>query len=469
MVKKIAGFNIVACINNKKTVHRGYSNLLKPIRTLIDLSIINGVMYYMNSVLYLDLIYILFFNASWMLISFNNQFYNLYRNARPSKAVYLIIAQFSTFFLAYFTYFGIFKEDNAVNDQLLTLLLIYSLIVVFKLSIVVLLKGYRIAGGNYRNVIIIGEDESVSVLRKYFNSRLELGYRLKGYFSDSNTKAGKFLGEISESFNFALQNNIDEIYVSMNSISKEQINEFEIFADNNLITLKLVPDYKGVFRKMEAVQYYDYLPVISFRKQPLDDIFRRFMKRSFDLLFSALVIVLLLTWLIPIIALLIRWESKGPIFFKQKRDGLNGISFGCYKFRSMRSSEEANKIQATKRDPRITKMGAFMRKTSIDEMPQFINVLLGNMSVVGPRPHMLQHTQEFSKSVNKYMVRHFVKPGITGLAQIKGYRGEIKVKSDINNRVKLDIFYLENWSLILDIRIILRTISNAISGEDNAY
>jgi len=240
----------------------------------------------------------------------------------------------------------------------------------------------------------------------------------------------------------------------MNSISKEQIKEFEIFADNNLITLKLVPDYKGVFRKMGAVQYYDYLPVISFRKLPLDDIFRRFIKRSFDIAFSVLVLTLLLSWLIPIIAILIRWESKGAIFFKQERDGLNGRAFDCYKFRSMRTTKDAHKIQATKADARITKMGAFMRKTSIDELPQFINVLLGNMSVVGPRPHMLQHTQEYSKSVNKYMVRHFVKPGITGLAQIKGYRGEIKIKADINNRVKLDIFYLENWSLILDIIIV---------------
>ncbi len=437
--------------------------------TLIDLSIINGVMYYMNPGLYLDLVYILFFNAAWMLISFNNQFYNLYRNARPSKAVYLIIAQFSTFFLAYFTYFGIFKEGDAVNDQLITLLLLYSLIVLTKLSIVLLLKGYRIAGGNYRNVIIVGEDESVAVLRKYFNSRLELGYRLKGYFSDTNSKADKFLGNTQEGFKFALENNIDEIYLSMNSVSKELIKEYEIFADNNLITLKLVPDYKGAFRKMGAVQYYDYLPVISFRKLPLDDVFRRLIKRLFDIVFASLVLLLLLSWLIPLIALLIRWESKGPIFFKQDRDGLNGKAFGCYKFRSMRTTEDAHKIQATKEDPRITKMGAFMRKTSIDELPQFINVLLGNMSVVGPRPHMLQHTQEYSKSVNKYMVRHFVKPGITGLAQIKGYRGEIKINADINNRVKLDIFYLENWSLILDIRIVIQTVSNAIRGEENAY
>jgi len=450
-------------------VHRGYSNLLKPIMALIDMSIINVVMYYMNPVLYLDLVYILFFNTAWLLISFNNQFYNLYRNARPSKATYLIIAQFSTFFLAYFTYFGIFKEGNAVNDQLITLVLIYSLIITNKLTIAVLLNGYRIAGGNYRNVIIIGEDESVSVIRKYFISRLELGYRLKGYFSDSGNNDADLLGKISESFNFAIDNNIDEIYLSMSSISKEQIKEFEVFADNNLITLKLVPDYKGVFRQMGAVEYYDYLPVISFRQRPLDDIFRRFIKRLFDIVFSILVLSLLLSWLIPIIAFLIRWESKGPIFFKQKRDGLNGRAFGCYKFRSMKLNMEANQVQASKQDTRITKIGAFMRRTSIDELPQFINVLFGSMSVVGPRPHMLQHTQEFSKSVNKYMVRHFVKPGITGLAQIKGYRGEIKVKTDINNRVKFDIFYLENWSIILDLRIVLQTVSNAISGEENAY
>ena len=452
-------------------MHKGYSNLLKPIITLIDLLVINGVMYYMNPGLYLDVVYILFFNSAWLLISFNNKFYNTYRNALTSKAVYLVIKQFSTFFLAYFTYFGIFKNGNEVNDQLTTLFIIYSIIVFVKLAIAALLKGYRIAGGNYRNVIIIGEDESVSVLSDYFISRLELGYRLKGYFSDTEAQEnkGNYLGKIVNSLDFALQNKIDEIYLSMNSVSREQIKDFELFADNNLISLKLVPDYKGVFRKVGDVQYYDYLPVISFRKQPLDDAFKRIIKRLFDIVFSLAVSLLLLSWIIPIVGILIRLESKGPIFFKQKRDGLNGESFVCYKFRSMRSSELANKIQATKSDVRITKIGAFIRKTSIDELPQFINVLFGNMSVVGPRPHMLQHTQEYSKSVNKYMVRHFVKPGITGLAQTRGCRGEIKVLSDINNRVKFDVFYLENWSLLLDIRIVLKTISNAISGEENAY
>jgi putative colanic acid biosynthesis UDP-glucose lipid carrier transferase len=437
--------------------------------TIIDLMIVNGVMYFTNQDLYLDLVYILFFNIAWLLISYNNQFYNIYRNARPSKVVYLTISQFTTFFLAYFTYFGIFKEGVTVNSQLMTLLSIYTLIIFSKLLIVIIIKGYRIAGGNFRNVIILGEDESANVLRDYFNTRVELGYRLKGYFSDLNKSTGNYLGAIKDSFDYALNNEIDEIYLSLNTVSKEQIKEFEMFADNNLITLKLVPDSKGVFRKVMDVQYYDYLPVILFRKLPLDDVIKRFIKRAFDIVFSLCVIVFLLSWLVPIIAVLIKLESKGPLFFKQKRHGLNGVAFGCYKFRSMRVNDDADNIQATKQDSRITKIGAFMRKTSIDELPQFINVLFGSMSVVGPRPHMLQHTKVYSKSVNKYMVRHFVKPGITGLAQIKGYRGEIKVQSDINNRVRFDIFYLENWSLILDIRIIAQTVSNAISGEENAY
>lgn len=450
-------------------MHRGYSNLLKPIMVLLDLAVINLVMYFVNPPLYLDLVYILFFNSAWLLISYNNQFYNVYRTASPSKVVYQTLAQFTTFFLAYFTYFGIFKEGLTVSNQLETLVWIYSILVVQKLLIVITIKWYRIAGGNYRNVIIIGEGESTSVLRKYFKTKTELGYRLKGYFSDLTDTEEQYLGKIKEAKAFALQNEIDEIYLSINALSKQQILDFEIFADNNLMALKLVPDAKGVFRKMMDVQYYDYLPVILFRKLPLDDSFKRFIKRLFDIVFSLAVIILLLSWLFPIIAILIKLESKGPILFKQERHGLSGKSFSCYKFRSMCVNEQSDSVQATKQDVRITKTGAFIRKTSIDELPQFFNVLFGTMSVVGPRPHMLQHTEEYAKTVNKYMVRHFVKPGITGLAQIKGYRGEIKVQADINNRVRLDIFYLENWSLLLDIRIIIQTVYNAVRGEENAY
>ncbi len=450
-------------------VHRGYSSLLKPILITLDLAVINIVMYLINSSLYLDFIYILFFNTAWLLISYNNKYYNIYRTVTPSKVIYLTISQFTTFFLAYFTYFGIFMEGYTISSQLETLVWIYGLIVLVKLSVSLTLKLYRIAGRNYRNVIIIGEGESIDILKTYFKEKVELGYRLKGYFSDVNDIEEAYLGPINKAQDFALNNEIDAVYLSLNALSKSQISDFEQFADKNLITLKLVPDAKGVFRKMMDVQYYDYLPVILFRKLPLDDSLKRAAKRFFDILFSLLVITLLLSWLLPLVAILIRLESKGPILFKQQRHGLNGRPFHCYKLRSMHVNDQSHKLQATKLDARVTKIGAFIRKTSIDELPQFFNVLLGSMSVVGPRPHMLQHTEEYSKSVNKYMVRHFVKPGITGLAQIKGYRGEIKVLADINNRVRYDIFYLENYSLLLDIRIILITTYKALRGDEKAY
>jgi putative colanic acid biosynthesis UDP-glucose lipid carrier transferase len=161
--------------------------------------------------------------------------------------------------------------------------------------------------------------------------------------------------------------------------------------------------------------------------------------------------------------------SPGPVYFKQLRNGMNGKEFTCLKFRSMRVNADAGKVQATKDDPRKTKFGTFMRKTSIDELPQFINVLRGDMSLVGPRPHMLSHTKEYSALINKYMVRHLVKPGITGLAQVTGFRGETKELSQMEGRVRQDIWYVENWSFFLDIRILFLTVYNAIRGDKQAY
>ena len=173
--------------------------------------------------------------------------------------------------------------------------------------------------------------------------------------------------------------------------------------------------------------------------------------------------------LTPILAILIQLESKGPVFFKQKRNGLDYKEFSCYKFRSMKPNPTAHIHQVTRGDTRITKVGKFIRKTSIDELPQFINVLFGDMSVVGPRPHMVSHTEMYAERIDKFMVRHFVKPGITGLAQVSGFRGEVETDDDIINRVKYDIFYVENWSLLLDIKILLLTIKNTAKGEDKAY
>ena len=201
----------------------------------------------------------------------------------------------------------------------------------------------------------------------------------------------------------------------------------------------------------------------------LDEPINQFVKRSFDILFSLIVIIGILSWLTPLLGLIIRIESRGPVFFKQKRNGLDYKEFYCYKFRSMRPNPEAHLHQIRKGDPRVTRIGKFIRKTSIDELPQFINVLRGEMSVVGPRPHMVSHTHMYAEKIDKFMVRHFVKPGITGLAQVSGFRGEVEDDNFITNRVKYDIFYLENWSIIMDLRIIIRTVYNALGGEEKAY
>jgi putative colanic acid biosynthesis UDP-glucose lipid carrier transferase len=208
---------------------------------------------------------------------------------------------------------------------------------------------------------------------------------------------------------------------------------------------------------------------LSLRTIPIDKPLNQFIKRAFDIFLSVAVLVGILSWLTPLLAILIKLDSKGTVFFKQKRNGLDYHEFYCYKFRSMRDNKEADIEQVSKNDSRITRVGSFLRKTSMDELPQFINVLKGDMSVVGPRPHMVSHTHMYAERIDKFMVRHFIKPGITGLAQVSGYRGEIETDEDIVNRVKFDIFYVENWSLFLDIKIVFNTIYKAIVGDDKAY
>jgi len=195
----------------------------------------------------------------------------------------------------------------------------------------------------------------------------------------------------------------------------------------------------------------------------------RFKKRLFDTVFSIFVIVFVFSWLFPILAIIIKFQSKGPVFFVQVRSGRDNKPFKCFKFRSMRVNNESDRKQATRDDNRITAIGAFMRRTSLDELPQFFNVIMGNMSVVGPRPHMISHTEQYSQLIDTFMVRHFLKPGITGWAQIKGLRGETKSTEDMLARVEADVWYLENWSFLLDLKIVFLTFFNVFAGDKNAF
>ncbi|MGB0391852.1 MAG: exopolysaccharide biosynthesis polyprenyl glycosylphosphotransferase [Salibacteraceae bacterium] len=335
-------------------------------------------------------------------------------------------------------------------------------IALFRLVSIKMMKRYRSLGRNFRNVLILGETPDTKNLSKTFNNSSELGYRLKAIipFSKFNLEEFKSLS-ISEEIN--------EVFISAGTFSNHQFNEIVDFADNNMVKIRVVPNFSGFFASNLKLDYIGFQPVLVHREIALDDIVNSSIKRGFDIVFSSLVIVGILSWLMPLMALIIKWESKGPLLFKQKRSGINNEDFYCYKFRSMTVNSVSNSKQATKGDARITKVGAFIRKTSIDELPQFINVFLGDMSVVGPRPHMVQHTMEFSSIVDRYMLRHYVKPGITGLAQTMGFRGETKTKHEIKGRITLDRFYIENWNFFLDLKIIYKTLVNGAKGEENAY
>ena len=259
-----------------------------------------------------------------------------------------------------------------------------------------------------------------------------------------------------------------EIYSTIAPEQNTQLYDLILGAEKNCIRFRLVPDLGVFLKKPLYIDYLEDMPVISLRREPLEDLGNRIRRRLFDILFSSLVIIFILSWMVPLIGLLILLDSRGPIFFVQSRSGKNNRSFPCIKFRTMVVNDQSDNRQASRNDQRITRLGAFLRRTSLDEFPQFFNVLRGDMSVVGPRPHMLKHTDDYSQLLDKFMVRQFVKPGITGWAQVNGFRGETKNLLQMEKRIEHDIWYMENWSLWLDVRIIFLTIYNIINGEENA-
>ncbi|WP_178991305.1 exopolysaccharide biosynthesis polyprenyl glycosylphosphotransferase [Winogradskyella schleiferi] len=446
--------------------HGRYSGYLRPISYIIDLTIINGI-----AIFYLlkgrdPIVFSAVISVSWILLSVYSQFYEVYRYTRPINILSLIVKQFILFLLLTFAFSGLYHELDIYPRPIVKYaLLCFLFITIFKFTIYYLLQKYRTSfGGNFRSTVILGLNKKTIALDHFFNSNPEYGYSHKKTFNFKNKE-----DSLEECFRYVLDEGIDEMYCSISELTNNQIADIVDFADNNLKILKFIPDSKEIYAKKLRYEYYDYIPVLTLRNIPLEDNVNTFIKRGFDILFSSIVIVFVLSWLTPIIAILIKLESKGTVFFKQSRNGFNYKEFDCYKFRSMMPNKDAHLYQATRGDQRVTKVGKFIRKTSIDELPQFFNVLFGDMSVVGPRPHMVSHTTMYAKKIDKFMVRHFVKPGITGLAQTSGFRGEVETDKDIIGRVKYDIFYIENWSLLLDIKIIIQTFINAVKGDDKAY
>ncbi|CAM1350700.1 exopolysaccharide biosynthesis polyprenyl glycosylphosphotransferase [Tenacibaculum halocynthiae] len=447
-----------------------YSKYINSLFLLNDILIINLVVFLINDQEYLQIHFLGYASLFWILSSLFTGFYNVYRFTSLFKVLSLIIIQLSIFTLGYFSYFSIFREGEIVNNQANVLLTIFLSITIFKFLGIFLLKKYRTYGKNYRKVIVLGYDSSAKKLINLFKKDKELGYEYCGFFSDESQGSNEHIGTIESSLKYVIKNQIDEIYCSLTELTEKQVKKITKFATKKNRVVKLIPNANELYNKNTTSEYYGGSTVVlKVKKMPFELIENRIIKRSFDIVFSLLICLFVMSWLYPLLFILIKFESKGPVVFKQKREGLYGGEFVCYKFRSMRINSMADKIHTSKNDTRITKVGAFLRKTSLDEFPQFFNVLLGSMSVVGPRPHMNEQSFKFTKEVRNYMKRKSVKPGITGLAQVSGYRGEITNRIDIENRVRFDIFYIENWSLMLDVKIIFQTVFNVFKGEDKAY
>lgn len=447
-----------------------YSKFIRPISIFLDLLVISLLSLYFFRELKLNIsYYILYQTITWLLIAFAVKFYEVFRFTTPVEIISKLFKQFFIFLLIVIAYFP-FSKTSIFSGQRIAIFMLISFIIIvgFKYFFFFYLKKYRIlTHSNFRNAVIIGYTPEAIRLKEVFENRKDYGYRFHGFFSDKKQNP-EILGKVEEIKNFILNNKIDEIYCSLNEISNEKLKDLVEFTDEHKKSIKFIPDTKEIFSKNLKLDYYELFPVLSLQKTQLHNPLIKSLKRGFDILFSMIVIILILSWLTPIMIILILIESKGPVFFKQGRPGINEKQFFCYKFRSMHINGNTEK-EVSRNDPRVTKMGRFMRKTSIDELPQFFNVLFGDMSVVGPRPHLWSQNKSYASKIKKYMVRHYVKPGITGLAQVKGFRGEIETDEDMVNRIKLDVFYIENWSFAMDIKIIIQTVVNIFKGEEKAY
>ena len=399
--------------------------------------------------------YIILINVIWLILILVNRPYQISRVTQVIKVIrsqaYLIGLHF--LFISSFYFFA--NKLGYSKEYILTFYsLLLMLSVISKTVFVVVVRRFRRRGFNFKKIVIVGYSKLSRELGTFINEHPEYGYKIMGYFGNESN-GEELSGGFSDVKQYVLDQQVDEIYCCVPVADHTITSQLVDFGEENLISVKLITDFREFsFKRMELERYGDF-SVINITSSPLDDLTNKAVKRIFDIAVSFVVVFFILSWLTPLLALIIKIESKGTVFFKQSRTGLRNKTFTCYKYRTMTNGQE-NKPGT------VTKFGEIMRRLGIDELPQFFNVLIGDMSVVGPRPHMLEHTEEYKNLAQKFMARHSIKPGITGLAQARGYKGEIKSQSFMKNRVVLDRFYIENWSLFFDIKIMLLTISEIL-------
>lgn len=326
-------------------------------------------------------------------------------------------------------------------------------------------------GRNKIHTVLVGYDENALRLYDLLISPTQYDYKVLGLFSDEMVREDIILlGSVAQIEDYLKENKVHHLYCSISPANQtDLVNSIIRICDNYCVEFYYVPNMDGYMRRSMNFDSLGDITVISLRNEPLSNPVNRFIKRFFDVLISGLFLVTLFPFIWVFVAIGTALTSPGPIFFRQQRTGYKGQSFTMLKFRSMKVNKDADRLQATADDPRKTKFGNFLRRTSIDELPQFINVFRGDMSLIGPRPHMELHTEMYNAIIDKYMVRHMVKPGLTGWAQVTGFRGETKTVEQMEGRVKADIWYIENWSLLIDIKIFFMTIAQIMGGDKQAY
>ena len=411
------------------------------------------------------LVMLFYINLVWLLVTSIFKPYRLKRTTKFHQLLGITLTILFFHVLLVFAYY-VFEQTNRYSRELLVLMysLLFTVLFFWKIGFVLLLRWFRKKGYNYRNIILVIDDENPVQIKSYMESHSELGYRIIKIYEPKNHEMSELQSQIKL---FCQENTVHEIFYAMSSIHHHPLVDLMNFAEENFIKMRLIADFRSILFRTLELEHFDLIPILSVVSTPLDNAQNQIIKRIFDVLFSLLVIIFLLSWMIPILGIFIKLDSKGPIFFKQKRTGRGNKTFECYKLRSMVVNNSSDTIQASKQDDRITSIGHFIRKTSLDELPQFFNVLAGSMSVVGPRPHMLKHTEEFSNELETFMFRHKIKPGITGLAQTKGYRGETDDFEKLRNRVKMDFFYIKNWSFLFDLAIIVNTVLDMFRGDND--
>ncbi len=409
----------------------------------------------------------IFSNIAWFFLMLTT---NPYRISQATQFKLIFRSHFSFIFIHLLTVISLvfFFDKNYTTSQIIFLYGFFIPVVfLWRLLFFYFIRTIRNQGSSRVQYIIVGQGVLAQDIRRNFRFHPEYGYKFLGYFNES--PAQQDVKPFDKIQSFCLENKVLEIYCCLPDISHLELKKLIDFGLNHFIKVKLVSDNRAFYQKGIQLERFGQIPVLNAAAISLDETINQVIKRIFDLCFTIILFFTVLIWLMPLLIILIKLDSKGPAIYKQLRAGKRNHPFKCLKFRTMVLDDDAEFVQATLNDPRVTRLGKLLRKTSLDEFPQFINVLKGEMSVVGPRPHPFKLNDDFAQKLRQLNSRHYVKPGVTGLAQCRGYRGETKNILEMKHRIVLDRFYVENWSLLFDIEIIFKTVLSLLKASEKAF